>query len=48
MGRASRRLAEEVFDVRLVNQIILNAMHVPSRRAEQTIVSVPCPQAAGA
>lgn len=48
MGRASRRLAEEVFDVRLVNQIILNAMHVPARRAEQTIVSVPCPQAAGA
>ncbi len=48
MGRASRRLAEEVFDVRLVNQIILNAMHVPAGRAEQTIVSAPCPQAVGA
>lgn len=48
MGRASRRLAEEVFDVRLVNQIILRAMHVSAGSAEQTILSAPCPQAASA
>ncbi len=28
LGRESRRLAEEVFDVRIVNQIILNAMNL--------------------
>lgn len=48
MGHASRRLAEEVFDVRLVNQIILRAMQVSAGAAEQTIFSAPCPQAAGA
>lgn len=48
MGRASRRLAEEVFDVRLVNQIILRAMQVPLSAAQQTMLTAPCPQAAGA
>jgi glycosyltransferase involved in cell wall biosynthesis len=48
MGRASRRLAEEVFDVRLVNQIILRAMNVSAGAATETILSAPCPQTASA
>jgi len=45
MGRASRQLAEEVFDVRLVDQIILKAMdlNVPS---PETIHPASCPQPA--
>ena len=46
MGRASRRLAEEVFDVRIVNQIILTAMGVTARHQPETILSTPCPQTA--
>ena len=50
MGRASRRLAEEVFDVALVNQIILQAMGLGSPR--QASLPAPssqtCPVTAGA
>jgi glycosyltransferase involved in cell wall biosynthesis len=48
MGRASRQLAEEVFDVRLVNQIILRAMAVAPTISAQSVISAPCPQVAGA
>jgi glycosyltransferase involved in cell wall biosynthesis len=49
MGRASRRLAEEVFDVQLVNQIILDAMKVaPPLATAETFASASCPQAANA
>ena len=47
-GRASRRLAEEVFDVRLVNQIILSAMGLAPEAAAQTNSATPCPLTAGA
>lgn len=47
-GRASRRLAEEVFDVRLVNQIILSAMGLAPDAVAQTNSAAPCPLAAGA
>ncbi|MDZ4287271.1 MAG: glycosyltransferase family 4 protein [Prosthecobacter sp.] len=50
MGRASRRLAEEVFDVRLVNQVILRAMGLAAAEARpsRSIVPAPCPVVAGA
>lgn len=52
MGRASRALAETVFDVRLVNQIILRAMGLPGpdipAQSASTSASAPCPLAAGA
>lgn len=46
-GEASRRLAAEVFDVQIVDQIILNAMdlHTPSPVASTTTA---CPAPAGA
>jgi hypothetical protein len=47
-GRASRRLAEEVFDVRLVNQIILSAMRLAPETAAQTNSATPCPLTSGA
>jgi len=45
MGRESRRLAEDVFDVRLVNQIILRAMGLPisTHQSSVTSASAPCP-----
>lgn len=49
MGRESRRLAEEVFDVKIVNGIIMKAMglHAPApvRAASpaQAVSSAPCP-----
>lgn len=50
MGRASRKLAEEVFDVRLVNQIILQAMGLPGilTQSSATSASAPCPVVASA
>lgn len=48
MGRASRRLAEEVFDVRLVDEIILRAMNLLPPPASETVRSAPCPQMASA
>lgn len=48
MGRASRRLAEEVFDVRLVNRIILDAMNLSSPPSGQTNLAQPCPGLASA
>jgi glycosyltransferase involved in cell wall biosynthesis len=50
MGRNSRQLAEEVFDVRLVNQIILRAMGLPGilTQSSATSMSAPCPLVAGA
>ncbi len=50
MGRASRRLAEEVFDVEIVNQIILRAMGLAGSVTEsaETSASAPCRVAAGA
>ncbi len=48
MGRASRQLAEDVFDVRFVNQIILRAMAVEPVTSTQPFVPKPCPQVAGA
>ncbi|HYF34330.1 MAG TPA: glycosyltransferase, partial [Prosthecobacter sp.] len=50
MGRASRRLAEEVFDVRFVNDIILGAMGLTNPQAPKlaTFASAPCPAVAGA
>jgi len=50
MGRASRRLAEEVFDVKIVNQIILSAMGIaPSKpQSQQSPMSPPCPLAVSA
>lgn len=47
LGRASRRLAEEVFDVRLVNDIILRAMGVAQSDSQpQKPVVLPQPVAA--
>lgn len=48
MGLASRRLAEEVFDVRLVDQIILRAMNLSSTAPSETVLTASCPQVAGA
>lgn len=50
MGRASRRLAEEVFDVRLVNHTIMRAMNLigAESRASPSPSSAPCPAVAGA
>lgn len=48
MGRASRRLAEEVFDVRLVDQIILRAMNLLPPPASETNRAAPCSQMASA
>ena len=48
MGRASRQLAEEVFDVRLVDQIILRAMNLSSTAPSETVLTASCPQVAGA
>ena len=45
LGHASRQLAEDVFDVRLVNAIILRAMQLTDHSAntESPILSVPVP-----
>jgi glycosyltransferase involved in cell wall biosynthesis len=43
MGQASRKLAEEVFDVRLVDQIILRAMNLLPSEERHDVVSAPCP-----
>ncbi len=48
MGCASRHLAEEVFDVRLVNQIILRAMDLDPSLSSEPITSASCPQVANA
>jgi glycosyltransferase involved in cell wall biosynthesis len=50
MGRASRDLAEEVFDVKIVNRIILTAMGIGSDESKsiQPVSSAPCPLGAGA
>jgi hypothetical protein len=48
MGRASRRLAEEVFDVKIVDQIILRAMNLHATAKPETVPSASCPQVAGA
>ena len=50
MGRASRRLAGEVFDVRIVNQIILEAMGISQVKPlrVQSSESAACPVSAGA
>ena len=50
MGRASRKLAEEVFDVKIVNGIILNAMGLTTETAKlkETSVSAACPAGVGA
>ena len=50
MGHASRRLAEEVFDVRLVNEIILRAMGLTRAESPQSapFASAACPAGAGA
>jgi glycosyltransferase involved in cell wall biosynthesis len=48
MGLASRRLAEQIFDVRLVNRIILEAMNLSAPSASQTNFAEPCPGMAGA
>lgn len=49
MGRASRRLAEEVFDVKLVNQIILRAMGIAGAKGEKadSFASAPCSRLTG-
>ncbi|MBB5037517.1 glycosyltransferase family 4 protein [Prosthecobacter dejongeii] len=50
MGEASRRLARGVFDVKIVNQIILRAMEIEHSSANpaQSPTSAPCPLQAGA
>lgn len=50
MGAASRRLAEDVFDVKHVNQIILSAMGISSGVTlnSETNTSAPCPMGRGA
>ena len=48
MGQASRQLAAEVFDVRIVNHIILRAMALEPAHSAQPFVHQPCPQGAGA
>jgi glycosyltransferase involved in cell wall biosynthesis len=48
MGCASRRHAEEVFDVRLVNQIILRAMALEPALSSGPSTSASCPQVANA
>jgi len=50
MGRASRRLAEELFDVRIVNHIILRAMGLTGAEPQprQTPAPAACPLTAGA
>lgn len=48
MGCASRHLAEEVFDVRLVNQIILRAMDLDPSLSSEPITTASCPQVANA
>lgn len=50
MGLASRKLAEEVFDVRLVNEIILKAMGLLNAKPNlcQSQPSTACPAPAGA
>lgn len=49
-GRASRRLAEEVFDVKIVNRIITDAMGITKAAPAQpqSFDSAPCPASAGA
>ncbi|GEP43333.1 glycosyltransferase family 4 protein [Brevifollis gellanilyticus] len=48
MGRASRKLAEEVFDVRIVDEIILRAMNLIPATAAETSHATPCPEMASA
>lgn len=48
MGRASRRLAEDVFDVRIVDEIILRAMNLLPASASETNRAAPCPEMASA
>ncbi|MEN3939813.1 glycosyltransferase family 4 protein [Prosthecobacter sp. SYSU 5D2] len=50
MGLASRRLAEEVFDVKIVNGIILRAMGIAQKggKTDHSFESAACSQGAGA
>ncbi|HEY1082653.1 MAG TPA: hypothetical protein VGE29_10345, partial [Prosthecobacter sp.] len=50
MGRASRLLAEEIFDVKIVNRIITDAMGITGSAPAQpqSFDSPPCPASAGA
>lgn len=47
-GEASRALAEEVFDVNIVNRIILRAMNLAPHGTPSPSLTSPCPAAAGA
>ncbi len=47
-GGASRSLAEQVFDVKIVNRIILRAMNLPPSGSPTPSRTSPCPLTAGA